>query len=240
VNSNNNDDSSTKYDSPNVYNQSLKENCCVVCGAEKDYRRHYVVPYCYRARFPKRFKTHMPHDVVILCPGCHVRAQQASHDRMQVLEGNLRAQYFDDPSSVELSAQPCLTDLALYQVRSAACALLRWKNKLPADKVLEYTDLVRQHYALTGGDQELTNDCLQQASRLESRRPNPDFVSESDLVARHLQEQNGDQTEIITAFVQAWRELFCDEMHPQHLPVGWRIDSPVMCDSGNDEDDEGS
>jgi hypothetical protein len=240
-NKNNDNDDSTQYDSPNVYNQSLKENCCVVCGAEKDYRRHYVVPYCYRARFPKRFKTHMPHDVVILCPNCHVRAQQASHDRMQVLEGKLRAQYFDDPAYAELSAQPSINNLALYQVRSAACALLRWKNQLPADKVVEYSELVRQHYLLTGDDQELSNDCLKEASRLEARRPNPDYVTESDLVARHLQETNKeDQTEIITAFVKEWRELFCDEMQPRHLPVGWRIDAPVMCDRGNDEQEDGS
>lgn len=55
-----------KGKSENVYNQSQKLNVCVCCGDDKDHMRHYVVPYCYRALLPEKYKTHMPHDIVIM------------------------------------------------------------------------------------------------------------------------------------------------------------------------------
>jgi hypothetical protein len=55
-----------KGKSENVYNQSQKRNVCVSCGDDKHHMRHYVVPYCYRTLLPEKYKTHMPHDIVIM------------------------------------------------------------------------------------------------------------------------------------------------------------------------------
>lgn len=55
-----------KGKSENVYNQSQKRNVCVSCGDDQHHMRHYVVPYCYRTLLPEKYKTHMPHDIVIM------------------------------------------------------------------------------------------------------------------------------------------------------------------------------
>ena len=215
----------------NEYNQSLKQNHCVACGNDKDYRRHYVVPHCYRSRFPRRFKNHLSHDVVILCPVCHVRAQQISHEHKDDLEDQLRRKYFQHSiEQMELSAQPVLVDFPIYQARSAACALLKWKDGLPATKQQEYENLLRDHFKLDE-NRELSEAQLVQASRFESRRPNPSFVTGPELVGRHLREQQQTTTTevVITAFVKEWRALFVESMNPKFLPKGWNVDAPAKC-----------
>lgn len=74
------------------YYQMIKENQCVVCGADKEYIRKNVIPREYRKYFPSKFqsvvfhlvristhfssisaimKDHTSHDIVLLCPRCH-------------------------------------------------------------------------------------------------------------------------------------------------------------------------
>ena len=243
-----------------LYNQSLKENKCVICGVDKDYRRHYIVPYCYRSRFPQRFKTHMPHDVVILCPDCHVTAQQISHGRMQELEDRLRG-----GKNNMVSAQPAWNDPVLTKVRSAACALLRRRDQLPDDKIREYTAVVRDYFHDTQQQKNAKDDCrlaltieqLQQASQVEPRQPNPQYISGPDLVMQDISwkirrrlsvgrskagsdrdvtiavdDDNDVELRVLGDFVREWRSLFCQTMRPRCLPKGWSVDAPVICDEG--------
>lgn len=72
------------------YYQTIKENQCVVCGAEHEYIRKNVIPREYRRHFPSKrqtvnslripiyfnsilaiIKDHTSHDIVLLCPRCH-------------------------------------------------------------------------------------------------------------------------------------------------------------------------
>ncbi len=53
-----------------VFAQSDKENRCCVCGRRGNYLRHNVVPYCYRSLFPLSMKSHLSHDIVLLCQEC--------------------------------------------------------------------------------------------------------------------------------------------------------------------------
>jgi len=198
------------------YNQADKRNHCVVCGNTRDYMRHYVVPYCYRCQFPEQFKAHLPHDVVLLCPDCHVRAERASHKRMQLLEDELR----DDPNT----AFPHFVDRRLHSLRSSAHALLKWKNRLPFAKIQEYEAVLREWSGLPP-DQELSTVHLEQASQLEERLPNPEYIPGPHLVIESLKDDSA-----IEAFVHDWRAHFVDSLQPRYLPAGWSVKSPVMCD----------
>lgn len=51
--------------------QSDKQNQCCVCGSGGEYLRHSVVPHCYRQHFPPSMKSHLSHDIVLMCPPCH-------------------------------------------------------------------------------------------------------------------------------------------------------------------------
>jgi hypothetical protein len=216
------------------YNQTPKENRCVVCGASKDYMRHYVVPYCYRSLFPAAFKTHLPHDVVLVCCRCHVRAERASHARKMQMEDALRS----DPATA--AAQT--VDGRLQRIRSAATALLKWKEQLPPARIHEYQVLLQEYYYGMEGSAEqqlllLTVEQLQAASEIESRLPNPKYVSGADLVVIELLQSNNDDNDndqAIRDFVMEWRQHFVDTLQPQFLPAGWSVDSPVQCDIRGD------
>jgi hypothetical protein len=229
----------------NTYNQTIKANCCVICGHDQDYMRHYVVPFCYRTLFPQNFKTHLPHDIVLVCANHHVKAGRKYHKRMQRIEDDLRT----DPET----AAPELIDKRVHQIRSSATALLKFRDKLPLDRIADYESLLCEWYELpqpqpqpqpqptataNDGDDDttittdpppilLTTAQLQTASELESRRPNPKYISGPTLV---MESFNSDD-EAMADFVREWRSFFFDSMQPQFLPTGWSVDSPVVCDS---------
>ena len=48
-----------------------------MCGRHGDYLRHNVVPHCYRSHFPLEMKTHLSHDVVLLCQACQAACNSA-------------------------------------------------------------------------------------------------------------------------------------------------------------------
>jgi hypothetical protein len=232
----------------NTYNQTVKENRCVVCGHNQDYMRHYVVPYCYRSLFPQHFKTHLPHDIVLVCASnnnCHVRAGRKYCKRMNRLHDELRQSQGLDPET----AQPEIIDKRVHQVRSSATAMLKWRDKLPRDKISEYESLLCEFYGLSQSQQQdvpndandddddvplLTTAQLQAASELESRSPNPKYISGPTLVMESLKNNNSNGTwndEAIATFVREWRSFFFETMQPQFLPTGWSVESPVQCDS---------
>ena len=74
------------------YTTSHKENICVVCGDNQYFMRHYIVPYCYRSLLPHKYKNHMPHDIVILCPDCHLVCEQSTQSKQKYIENKLRQQ----------------------------------------------------------------------------------------------------------------------------------------------------
>lgn len=230
------------------YNSSIKENRCVGCGVERDYMKHYIVPYCYRTKFPDHFKTHLPHDIVILCASrCHLRAQQATYHRMNTLEQRERKRR----QKIDLSptsGQAELVDPYKYRVRSAATALLQWKAKLPDSTISSYEQIIsewaREHEStlVDAADDKNTPTLrqLEAASLLECRSPNPLFVSGAELLVDTLRSRRkndggggGDgalDEDALTDFVRGWRQHFLDIVHPRYLPKGWSVDAPVQSD----------
>jgi hypothetical protein len=200
-----------------AYNQSPKHNHCVVCGWTQDYMRHYVVPYCYRSLLPLRYKTHLPHDVVVLCARCHVHAERHAHQRMRQLEDALRV----DPAT----AHAYIVDTHIHRLKSAAMALLRRRDKLPLARLQEYEALVRDYYHLKA-QEDIPMELLYRAETLEDRTPNPHFISGPELVLQHMDTDESS----IEQFVRAWRRHFLDVNQPRYLPHGWSVDSAVACD----------
>lgn len=54
--------------------QTPKANQCVVCGKTDAYIRKHIIPLEYRKNFPEVMKSHMSHDILLLCPACHQRS----------------------------------------------------------------------------------------------------------------------------------------------------------------------
>lgn len=203
-----------------LYVRSDKLNQCVACGSAEYHMRHYVVPFAYRTLFPDRFKSHLSHDIVILCPECHVWCDQRRQKRMNAIEDELRGNAHNDGTR-----SLYIMDHKLHHLRSCALALLNWAEKLPDEKRLKYDEMVRDHLSLSDKTIPLAKDQLQEAIDVEYKVKNPNYVSGPQLVAEAL----GDDDEKITEFVRGWRRHFLETARPKHLPTGWSIDNSVVC-----------
>jgi len=213
-----NSKNSEKGDVDEFFNKSIKENVCVVCGHDQYHMRHYVVPYTCRSLFPAKYKMHMAHDVVILCPDCHLDCKRMATHRMKYLEQTHRKDL--------ATAIPTIVDRQLHKVKSCATALLRHRHKLPAEKIYDYENLLRNHFQLNLHE-VLTKGILKKAAELETSQPNPVYVPASEvIVAAMCQDEAG-----IESFVKGWRMHFLETMEPQYLPKGWSVNSSVDCQS---------
>ena len=208
------------------YNTSHKHNICVACGDDKHFMRHYIIPYCYRTLLPQKYKSHMPHDIVILCPDCHVICEQQTQLKQKYIETKLRTHVEQqlqihqnkqkqmkfklnnskdkDDQSIDTSKSVIL-NRDLYHVKSCATALIKFKQKLPQARIEEYETTIRDYYYYhqsqpqlnDNGNQEekeneevylleLTNELLQETTKLETTISNPYYIPGPRLVVDSL------------------------------------------------------
>jgi len=230
-----------KGSSEEVYLTSAKQNICVACGSDGYHIRHYIVPYSYRTMLPKEYKSHMSHDIVILCPTCHVDCEGYSKRRMKDMESELRLKL-----GPEYNVSPVIEDSHLANIRSCAIALAKWKDKMPREKVDRYDTVIREYLASICTNEEETNDILntkkeltksqlQAACGVKYRVKNPNYVPGANIVVQSLQDDKA-----IEQFILDWRNHFLDTVQPRFMPNGWRVDNPVACGTRSDwdEDDE--
>ena len=202
-----------------------KKNQCVVCGAKQFHIRHYIVPFVYRCLFPHEYKSHMSHDIVALCAKCHVHCSRETHFRMNDLESQHQVQ------------PQFIIDKSREKVKKCATALLRHQKSMPDDKVNEMKSVVWKYFLSTVDgesssntelglyDELLSTDQLKNASEIEFRSPNPEYIPGPELVVNNL---HGDHNKIAD-FVRDWRIFFVATMSPRFLPNGWSVEYAVKC-----------
>lgn len=210
-----------------TYSTADKENICVKCG-RGDYHlmRHHIVPSAYRSLLPKKYKSHMSHDITLLCGDCHLYCQQESQKKMNEIEEMCRP----------IGAKPrYVNNERLYKVRSSALALLNWKHQIPEKQISLHEKRVLDYLKSSDEEKEkdkndklhdeksLTNSQLQQLIDMEYRIENPDFVPGPELVVNSIINDE----EKIADFVRSWRRHFIETVHPRFLPDGWSIDHHV-------------
>ena len=183
------------------------------------YMRHYVVPSCYRSLFPTKYKTHMSHDIVILCPACHVKCQTLYGKKMNALEKIAGDLYVSEEEKDRY-----ITDHRLSNIRSSAIALIKHYERLPTDIKIKHLERVKEYFKLTE-EEELTEDMLSHAATIETRTENNKWRGGPDLLV-NVQLNNDDGK--IEMFVKAWRRYFIDVMKPEFLQTGWSVDE-VVC-----------
>ena len=244
-NGSSNDSSGSKEgtSSEALYLRTAKRNACVACGRDGYIIRHYIVPYAYRSLLPPEYKSHMSHDIVILCPDCHLDCERHSKRRMKRIESELRKKGIMSEGAGDIGRNdidPVVEDPYLGHVRSCAVALVKWKETMPEDQVERYEKVVRDYLVSVckndaekatllnwNGVAKLTKTQLEKACSVNYRVKNPNYVSGSDIVVRSLK---GD-VRLISQFIVDWRKHFIDTVNPRHMPTGWRVDNPVVCGS---------
>jgi len=224
---------SERTDSELVYLRTPKQNICVSCGSDGHHMRHYIVPYSYRSLFPEEYKSHMSHDIVIVCPDCHVCIDRETKRRMNRIEGELRDEMNKTLNGHDYWCLPVIDDNYLYHVRSCAIALVKWRDKMPSETVESHEREVREYLASQIEIQPDTNDekapltkaQLQSVCAINYRVKNPEYVSGKELVIKNL---NSDGAKI-ESFIKGWRQHFIDKLHPGFMPKGWSVNNPVVC-----------
>lgn len=232
------------------YINAEKINQCVVCGETSNYMRHYIVPYAYRTLLPIQFKSHLSHDIVILCGNCNHKCERQKQIRMNDMEETVRInrRRRAGKSYNEEEERAVLVDTHLYQVRSYAMALHKWKGQLPKETISKYETTVKEYLIMkdqsmgNGKDNSCVNDAassegtsntlstviltetlLQQAVDIPYCMDNPNYIPGPQLV---IQDLNQDDTKI-QDFIKDWRRHFLRVAKPRFLPVGWSVHSPV-------------
>eukprot|EP00555_Chaetoceros_dichaeta_P014893 CAMPEP_0198253032 /NCGR_PEP_ID=MMETSP1447-20131203/3502_1 /TAXON_ID=420782 /ORGANISM="Chaetoceros dichaeta, Strain CCMP1751" /LENGTH=406 /DNA_ID=CAMNT_0043938521 /DNA_START=84 /DNA_END=1304 /DNA_ORIENTATION=+ len=236
--------SSSEGDTSALYAKAPKQNVCVSCGEAQNLVRHYIIPYAYRALMPLKYKSHMSHDIVILCCYCNIHCEKARRQRIEEIE-----EIFKPPQGYKPQFE---NDQRLYKVRSAAVALKKWAGRMPMEKVREHEMMVmdylqeREGVLLVGDDgadhqvqqrqhpdnlddvKQLSSTDLQRAIDVKYRVENTNFVSSHQVVVSAIVESG---EEGVSDFVKGWRRHFLDTVQPQYMPVGWSVDNSVACDS---------
>ncbi|GKY93644.1 hypothetical protein MPSEU_000331800 [Mayamaea pseudoterrestris] len=207
----------------------LKQNRCVICGRNDPsayYMRHSIVPYCLRSLLPAQYKTHLPHDIVVVCAEtCHVPAAQRANERVRMLDQELLG--------TVSPPKKFIVDSDLRRVKTAAKTLLQRRDKLPDERVQEL-ERIMLDYAKKLDDRitwssTMTDAQLQEISQLNDHALNRDCKTGAQRIMESLLAQPNTD-EVLSAFIKDWRLHFVETMTPDYLPHGWSIDSPVKCD----------
>jgi len=210
-----------KARSSQSYGISKKENVCVICGSSENLIRFYIVPYVYRALFPDCYKSHMSHDIVIVCGYCHMNCERYTQSRMRELELMCRPPGGYPPKYIQ--------NADLYQVRTCATALRDWKHKMPEEKVKQYESVVANYVHTVTGEIKtgsISAEDLEFTMNVEYQVENPHYVAPSEFVVKKIASDD----EQIHVFVRSWRQYFVDTLCPKFMPIGWCVNHPVRCD----------
>lgn len=209
----------------------------------------------YRQHFPEAMRSHLSHDVVLLCAPCHQLSSALDARRMRALG-------VAHGAPVEADAGRCVVDGAAAAARSAARALLAPKRggTLPPERRAHLELLLARHFGAAAYDESLAA----RAMRLEPKRQAEGWVSHAELVVRRVMASGGGDNEggggggagngggagvggggvhddkedggrvptarevaAVEAFVKGWRRHFLDSMRPRFLPPHWSVDSRV-------------
>lgn len=210
-----------------------KLNRCCVCGAADSYVRHAVVPRNYRQHFPTAMKSHLSHDVVLLCPACHKRANEGACARAAALGAQLgvppeheavEPQLLHDPARV--AAQRSARALQLHDAGGGGGGGKKARRQkagagLPAERRLEHLRALAGFYGLPAPS-DVSATHIEAACALETAAVNPRWVPHGQLVVERLGGEEG-----IAEFVKGWRLHFVQSMRPAHLSANWSVDARV-------------
>ncbi|XP_060076578.1 exonuclease 3'-5' domain-containing protein 2-like [Ylistrum balloti] len=185
-----------------------KENICVVCGADESYIRKCVIPREYRKYLPHQLKDHSSHDVLLMCVPCHMDSTQ--HD--SVLRNKLAEECnapIDNGSGIKVH-----NDEDLRKVCSAAKALLKSRDKIPAQRQELLEDTIRSFY----NTEVVTEELLNEAVDIDYKIRNIWYKPHGKRVVTYMKRHGG-----LFNFEKRWRKHFLQTMKPKFMPKGWSV-----------------
>lgn len=161
-------------------------------------------------------KSHLSHDIVLLCAAtCHPRTNALYHQRMKEL-GVL----FHAP--IESESLRVTSDRTKERAKAFGQALRTAEDKMPEARREELRAFLRDFFGLET-DAVLTQERLEEAASLETRSVvDPERKSHAEVVASAVLEGGPRGVE---EFVRDWRRFFLERLEPKFLPPFWSVDA---------------
>jgi len=212
-----------------------KKNKCVVCGAKKNYLKYHVVPMLYRQAFPEEYKSHRSHDVVLLCPVCHEKANKHS-DRLK----KQIAEEYEEPLN-QFSEMQVVKD-KVFTAQKQCSSLLKHGEKMPTERYSElvsklqnfideqesYQNLLKEQVGSDQVNQEVIKYIEQNSQKLLSLHGKYNWKKKGNCVHG---ENVIKKVSNLKEFIRRWRVHFIETMNPQHLAEAWSVDHLMYSNS---------
>lgn len=186
------------------YQLAERENKCVVCGRENNLTLHHIVPYCYRKHLPEEYKNHNCFDVICMCEDCHDQ-----YERKAQVQKNALEKIYDVRTSKE---EPTEEVKQNQQVCSLLGALLKYKDKMPSQRVFEIEQTLKNFGISVTDNMEEVHAQL----RIVLRKSQQKQIDISKLVLQSFLEEHE-----IFDFILLWRNHFIDNTAPRYLSELW-------------------
>jgi len=159
-------------------------------------------------------KGHSSHDIVLLCQQCHRNASIATETLRKLLKKEDKISHQNEPLWT--------VDPVLKEVKSAACALRKYKDVLPEQRQIELKRTLRSYFKKEESDQ-ITEEEIEKAAEIEFKTKNEECESHEERLVKQLKTHQD-----IEHFVRRWRKHFLETMKPKFMPIGWDLDHPVI------------
>ncbi len=226
-------------------------NQCVVCGDDRHYTRHHVVPHEYRRWFPLELKSSNSHDIVLLCCQCHERYESEA----MRLKKHICERY-----GVEINGSGKVRDVAVIRAKSSVNALMNHGHVIPEQRRKELHRSLNQFLVdrgllslplslmKNGGENgDDSDDVKKQEMEMEMERILTQGVSMEMMQAVLLMDEwhgldqyvphgqgvvnvllhgassHEDQVKRLDEFAITWRQHFVDIMSPRFINPHWSI-----------------
>lgn len=195
-------------------------NWCVVCGAEEELVKYYIVPRAFRRFFPDSMKNHSHHDVVPMCTKC---VKQWEPRACRIFEEMCRSHGVDPKGREE--------DQYHYRkikAKSAAIALQKYGDKIPEErkKALQGKIDWAWSWHLVAFPDEFEN---REAAAVNKKAAEykPEFVKPGYMVVQKILDSGKlepKESALFRHILAPWRASFIAAMSPKYMPNGWKIE----------------
>lgn len=200
-------------DKDDLFMNTPKEACCVVCGTENELTRHHVVPREFRRHFPEKFKESNSHDILFVC--------DKHHEQYERKADILKKEYFEKyniESLCPLQTKVISQIKMRYNLTRHLQNMIKENNihRTKIDLKLKNTLKIEQSVPLTLNQLVYLEGVYKEKFKV-ARDYFKHETSSKFLVEKILEENSLEQ------FVRTWRQHFVDNASPQFLPLGWSV-----------------
>ncbi|XP_050533718.1 exonuclease 3'-5' domain-containing protein 2 [Daktulosphaira vitifoliae] len=191
----------------------FRHNICTVCGRTEHFRKKSIIPKEFIRHMPTEYKSHIPHDTLLLCYWCHVKAN--------TFDFEIRNRLFQKCNVVEINSKkysmiPMYTKIM--RSKHLAKTLLKSHSKIPENISKKLKQEVAEIYKIRAD--LLSDTFLGYLLNIKSLKYdcNLEHNKAAEKVVKYFMERG-----TLNEMKAMWRQHFVDTMKPKYLPTMWSV-----------------